>query len=621
MADLSINVQQDSFRVMDFVLGAALGVALSAGAMEIAKISDSVQAALDPPPILSVQVADEGCRPLDQTYGVTRSVQSQNARSAGLREGNVKISEQLTVQRTLDTGLIQEVMRLDDFGQVDLRGLGAWIKITDTVTAALESGGDLSVGPLTDSLKIADTVASILNPLQANLSESLKIADTITVLNTDLFTTLLETVTLVDADQDNQVELVTDETIRISDVVLGSTLNPEQTNQSESLKVQDTVTAAMGNAGDLSITAGSESLKVSDSVVTLLNPEQASTTESLKIADTVTVLLNPEQSSGFDESLKIVDVVLGPTINPEQANSSESLKVQDTPTTTLDPEQISTSESLKVQDVATIVLNPLIATTPATESIKIQDTVTAALWLAASGFDELLHVQDFPTTDLSILVSELLYVQDQVTASAGTGVLVVENLKVADSVSTLLDPEQASGFDESLKIADIVTAQITPLLAAGFDELLHVHDAVTGLTLNPLQTSGFNESLKVQDQIQVGASIQASTNESCKVSDQVLASLDTLLASITESCKVADSASTLVTPLLASGFDEQAKVSDAVVPSITPLLAQVSELLHVEDKQPNFAGPTIIDVEGSYVTKVDVGGSYLPHVDVQGQVE
>jgi hypothetical protein len=657
MADLSINVQQDSFRVRDFLLGAAMGVALSAGLIEIPKISDSVQAALNPPPDLSIQVTTEGCRPLDLVYGVTRYVQSQNALSAGLREGNVKLSETTTALRTLDPGLIQEVMRLDDFGQVDLYGLGAWVKVQDqTPIAVLVSA--ISASGFDESLKVADGPALLtLNPEQgvptqevlklsegpalaalsgSNLSasgfdESLKVDDfgqvdlrgfgawikvadgpalAQLVTTGDLSTgTLTE---LLRVSEGGFVELsVEAEILHVVDTVLGPTLNPLQASPSESLKVQDqTPIALLVAGGDLSQTAGPE---------------------NLKIVDVVTIFINPEQTSGFDESLKVADTVLGPILNPEQATPSESLKIADTVLgPTLDPEQTSTSsESLKVQDTATAVLDPLNAPT-LTESLKVQDTVTPALWLATQAGDETLHVQDsVQNTLLNPLQTsgfdELLHVQDQ-TPNTGSNLAASgfdESLKIADIVTPQLTVLFASGFDESLKIADIATPSITPLLASGFDESLKVQDTVTGLTLNPLQTSGFNELLHVVDQTpQVGASIAPPVlTETCKLADQVFAQLDTLLATPIESLKVADTVLQQITPLLASGFDEQAKISDSISESITPLLAQASESLKIEDKQPNFAGPSIIDVNGSYITKVDVSGSYIPHIDVIGQVE
>jgi hypothetical protein len=658
MADLSINVQQDSFRVRDFLLGAALGVALSAGLIEIPKISDSVQAALNPPPDLSIQVNQEGIRPLDLVYGVTRYVQSQNALSAGLREGNVKLSETPTALRTLDPGLIQEVMRLDDFGQVDLYGLGAWVKVADqTPIAALVSGGDLSAGPLTEPLKIADTATPTLNPLRTSgFDELLHVVDQTPLASLGGLTPGLLT-----------------ESLKIADVVSGPIINPEQASGfDESLKIDDfgqvdlyglgawvkvadqTPIAQLVSGNDLSVGPLTETLTCTDThfdnsatidefelvkiqdqtpLVFLTGGTLSASgfDESLKIADTVLgPLLNPEQTSGFDESLKIADTVLGPTLNPEQATPSESLKIQDTPSTTLDPEQTSTaSESLKVQDIATAVLDPLNALT-LTESLKVQDTVSPALWLAVQAGDENLHVQDsVQNTLLNPLQTsgfdELIHVQDQ-TPNTGSNLAASgfdESLKIADIVTPQLTVLFASGFDESLKVADAATPQLTVLLASGFDESLKVQDAVTGLTLNPLQTSGFNELLHVVDQTpQVGASIAPPVLiETCKLADQVFAQLDTLLATPIESLKVVDTVLQQITPLLASGFDEQAKVSDSISESITPLLAQASESLKIEDKQPNFAGPSIIDVNGSYITKVDVGGSYIPHIDVIGQVE
>jgi hypothetical protein len=553
MADLSINVQQDSYRVSDFVLGAALGVALSAGVMEIGKLSDSVQAALLPPPSLSVQVATEGCRPIDRVYGATRYVQSQNALSAGLYEGHDKVSESLTVRRSLDTGLLQEVprlsdqlsvlrspslivlqetLKLDDFGQVDLYGLGARLKISDAVTVELL--------PLSERMRVLDQVA-------VNYSPIFTVIDSETVLlSEDGWVELsveAEVLHLADAPTasipfSGLSANPGDETVKVADSVatLISSINatPSETLfmydsglvelsvEAEILHLADTVAAAIA-AGNLAATAGPETLKLADTATVLLNPEQTSTaSESLKVADSVSGLtLDPEQTSTPAEALKVqdtvtaqigggafvletlklADTVLGPTLNPEQTSGfDEALKVQDSVTSTLDPEQTSIQESLKLQETVSSNLDPEQTSTPA-EALKVQDSVSVALWLAVQPSDELLHVQDFPTTNLSTSLSELLHVQDTVTASSGSNLVATsaESLKVQDTATIALDPELVT-VTEGLKVSESVSAVLTTVIAS-VGEALSIADQPS-VSLTPEQQS-VSELLHVSDTVQV----------------------------------------------------------------------------------------------------------------------
>src|SRR5215472_3422183 len=242
MPDLSVTVNPEGKRVLDFVLGAALGVAVSFGVMENPlHVQDTVTAALNPPPNLSVQAPDEGCRPRDRVYGATRFVASQNQLEAGNYEAHVKISESLTVLRDIDTGLLQEVPRLAEWGQVDLYGPGAYLKIADTVTASISSGSDLSASGFDELLHVQDTqTAQMSLLLAAGFDEALVVGD------------------------GGFVELgISDEYVKLADTVTAS-INPENTSGFDEL---------------------------------------------LHVQDTATVFVNPEQTSGFDELLHVQDTV------------------------------------------------------------------------------------------------------------------------------------------------------------------------------------------------------------------------------------------------------------------------------------------------------------------------
>jgi hypothetical protein len=456
VADLSINVQQDAFRVRDFVLGAAMGVALSAGVLEIAKIADTVQAALNPPPNLSVQVADEGCRPIDRVYGAMRYVQSQNALSAGLYESHVKLSETPTALRTLDPGLLQEVLRLDEFGQVDLRGLGAWVKVADqTPIAALVSGGDLSTGPLTEPLKLAETATPLLDSLQASgFDESLKIADAGFVeLSVDAeILHLVETVTpAITPEQASGF----DESLKIADVVLGPVLNPEQASPSELLHVVDaTPLVSLSGSGVLSASGFDESLKVQDTATVVLTPLNAPTlTEALKVQDIVSPALWLGVQAG-DETLHVQDSVSNPLLTPLQtAGFDELLHVQDSVLTGANIAGQAT-ESLKIADSASPILDPE----------------------RASGFDESLKIADSSAQTLDPLqtaLTESLKLSETALPALSSGTTLTETLKLADTAQAALD--LTVSVAEAVKVADSGTGQLT-LLRASVAELVHVTD-------------------------------------------------------------------------------------------------------------------------------------------------
>ncbi len=528
---------------------------------------------------LSVLVTAEALRDREFIYGATRYVQSQNALSAGLREGQVKLAE--TVLGPTLTPLIAapaESLKIATSGQVDLYGLGAWVKVQDTVQVLLFSG--ITALPAADSLKMADTVTAAFPSVDLSVlvtAESLKIATS------------------------GQVDIYG----------LGAWV-----------KVQDTVTAQLvGPGGDLSVTVGVETLHLADTdsgFVELLSDE------AILLADTVTPSITPEQTSGFDELLHVQDTAT-PRLTPEQTPVLlDSLKIQDVLTSSITPEFASGfDELLHVQDTVTTSLNPLF-TSIVLESGKLADTVTQTLDpLQTTVTFESLKVQDQVLTggDLNVIltageslkladtattllnplfavtVSELLHVQDQVLTGGDLNVILTvgESGKLADTSAQTLDPLQTTVTEVTVKTSDSLTAQLDTLLASLAGELLHVQDTVfTGgdlqvtLTeplkladtvttlLNPLQTSGFDELLHIQDQVSTGAGLSVLVPaDALKLADLVTAARD-LEATVTESLKLAD----LVSPALwlaISVPNEALALADTSTAFVTPLRAVVTQ--------------------------------------------
>ena len=554
MADLSVNVTPDTKRVLDFVLGAALGVAVSFGVLENPlHIQDTVTAALAPPPVLNASGFDENARLRDQVFGATRFTQSQNQGSAGNEEYRLKLADTVTAQRDLDTGLVREVPRLAEFGQVDLYGLGAKIRITDGPAIA-DFTPPIQITVPAESGKLADTATAQVTVLFASgFDELLHVQDGGWAdLGSDESLKLSDSVTAALSSGGDLSVSVSQELGHLADTVFASE-NPEQTSGfDELLHLQDTATTLLNPE---QTSSASESAKVADVVTASINPENASGfDELLHVSDSVTVVLNPENASGFDELLHAQDTVTASMVGGGDLSVSvgqETLHLAETVTVLLNPEQTSGfDELLHVQDVATTLLNPEQAS-GFDELGHLQDVATVLLNPEqASGFDELLHVQDTPTPTLdpeqTSSPSELLHVQDTVTAAMGGLFVTVtqELLHVQDTPSTLLNPENASGFDELLHVQDTATPSLNPEQTSSASELLHVQDVVTAFMTGPGDIS---------------------------------------IVAGPESAKLADTVIAVLTPLLASGFDESAKLADQISERLNPLQASVTEQVTCAD--------------------------------------
>jgi len=571
---------------------------------------------------LSVLVQSEVDRPRDRIYGITRSVQSQNARSAGLAENPLHLAETVTAvvntslsvsltetirsrdwiygsardstaaQRT--AGLVEGPVELSDGGRAEFIGPGAALKISDQVSVWMS---DIYQA---EAMRVADFIyGAALGPPATTLSVGLR------EQAVEINEFLAQLIILV----------VPAESVRIAAgpgvVDLIDSFDPV-------LHIQDTVTAALQAGTDLNRAVTDESLKVSDSLTVLENPESAEPAlDSLRLVDQVLgPTLTPEQTSGFDDTIKISDSVTTQLTQLLASGFDETLHVVDTDLSASmgGLSVVVTQESLKLQDSAFVLENPE-QTSGVDEALRVSDSVAASLdqeqvsgvdenlkvsesvsaqltKLFASGFDELVHLVE---TDLSVSMGGLLAFIPADTARVQDAVTVVEDpeqangfnesLKVQETVSGLLNPEQASGFDELLRVQDAASAQLLLLLAFGFDELFHVQDTVqaTEGSAGLINANPGDEPLHVQDQpfASITPEFSLVTADTLKLADVVTAALQLAEGTTVESAKLAD-AVTVSIGLDAGALLETLHLQDVVVESrLSPLLVTVTDLLFI----------------------------------------
>jgi hypothetical protein len=362
---------------------------------------------------------------------------------------------------------IQETLRLSASGRIDLIGLGAALKLGDTVTAALVGGApDLTCAIPDDVLKVQDTVSASLTVLQVALTgEALTVQDTLQASSGVLLGT------------------PADESLKVQDALSASLTVLQVAVADEPLKVQDSLQAS---SGGLLATPSDEALKVQDPVgaqLTVLQP--AVLTEALKVQDSVTGQLDTLQVTVGAESLKVQDTLLASSGGLLASPPDENLKVQDTLSAQLTVLQRQlTDETLRLGDTANGELTPLLVTIGA-ESLKLADQVTAGSNPAVSVTQEAIKVSDALTGQLDTLeanLSESVRIADTVTALSGLAVLVAESIRILESTPVgRLDPLQQTPT-ESLHVVDTLTVVLFDFTAlnANLTEIVHLQDMILG---------------------------------------------------------------------------------------------------------------------------------------------
>ncbi len=619
------SIFSESLKVVDSVLGLTLDPE-EAIPTENLKIVDSVLLTLDPEetaPSEVLKVSDTAVGSLDPeqaSFSEALKVVDVVAPSLDPEEASfiesLKVSDDLSVIRltgqidaaptqeslkVVDTALVTlnpeqatpvESVKTDDGGFVELRGLGNPIKIIDgPVVAVLATTGDNLTASPSESLKVVDTVTAAIG-LVASLTESLKVVDSGEAeLIRDETIRISE---FLDAILGGALTAGPSESLKVADVVLGLTLNPEQVNTSESLKVADTVSATIGLIQSLS-----EALKVVDAPAVLLNPEQATPSESLKVSDEASAIRVDEGT-----------LVGTPPVEP--------VKVADSVSVTLNPESANTSETLKVSDVLSVAIE-LIASL--NEALKAVDTASVAVQLATQLTESLIVSDGTPVGRLNpiqvIVIDSLKVADEQPVGTPGSTLTAqpIEPLKIADTPITSLNPEETAPT-ESLKVVDTVVVAVQ--LAVDVNESCIISDGTPSGRLNPLQIT-ISESFKVVDTLTTGTVLPASASESLKVVDTVAAQVDPEERALSESIGVSDLVIVVLTPE-ETALSEGVGVSDEVQASLAVLIVNLTEPLTVFDQIPRFGGPGQIETVGLYQTSLStVTGSYVTSIEVVGE--
>ncbi len=555
------------------------GIASSLFDKEHVKVSDSVTAVLN----LGVIVAQEALTPVDgppsasrQDTGLSQTVTAENIKIAdtatpALTPELASVSEAVGLTDTATAMIVllanlQESIILDDIGQGIAQLLGVvhisdgppiaalvsgnslaseapaeQLKISDTVTASRGLTASLTE-PLTpvdsvtaiqdhtatpsESLKLADTPTTLLNPEQASVSEALRIADTVSASRT------------IDVT-------IAAEALRVVDAVLGPTLDPLQASGAEALRIQDQVQSSAFLQGS----PADENLKIADGPPSArLNPLQATAalTEGLRIVDTsLTTRFTLLQVAAPSENVKISDRVniLQASIN-EQLRLSDTgrgivqligtLRIQDTVIAQIGNQlSVAPSETLKLAEVllqpertpyeATVTEALKLGWTTSEaeytrdEYVRVQDTVNVNL--AAPGdlstlFAETLKLADAASMnrDLERLAAEALTPADAVTAARDFEASLTEPLTPADAVTAIQD--HIASVAEGLIVADSASGQVHPEEGAPTADALRILDAPSVSLSNPADESTSQaETVKVTESLQVARDLEATLEE------------------------------------------------------------------------------------------------------------
>lgn len=573
------------------------------------------------PELLAVPV-EVGAKVVDTILNVFLTVLLATVPAETLKVADGPVTAELVTIVGDESANPSDSLKIGASGRIELIGLGNPIHVVDgPVTAALVTGEDLARNVGDESLKVADGLVNrFLDPIQTSVSDSLKVIDQTppTVAMGAMATALEEPAKvgasgfaeLIDTGERIRVSdgpvvpaltgadlsrAISDESLKVADVVVNRFLDPLLASASDSLKVQDQTppSATLTTLGDLSRAVTAESLAVQD-----LGFVELSRDETLKLADSLTASITPEFALGVAEGLKVVDQTppsasLG---NLDAGLLAESLKVVDTLTNrTLDPEQASLSEALKVVDTVILRIDPI--QTLLSDSLKVVDGPVLPLIGGNLGIavpDESLKVVDQSPTRrldplfLSVQAESLKVVDSIVSAIDPELVSVSEALTVVDTIiGRTLDPEQTALSDSLTVVDTILGPTLTPEITSLSEALRPADGPVQATIAGPGEVQISSDSLKVVDTV-IGTRldpVQASPSESLKVQDQTpLVSLATGVLITAEALKVSDSASARLDPLQSSALADGLRVSDSVSAFLTTLLASIpAEALHVVD--------------------------------------
>jgi hypothetical protein len=424
---------------------------------------------------LSVLVTAENQRLRDFVYGASRSTGANTPLASGNLEGILHLADGPPLARLNPYPLLipAEGLKLAASGQVDLYGLGAKVRVQDTVTALLVQGFD--AGP-----------------------EPLKVGEELFLSITPIFQTLTEVYHLTDVGPDSQAEFLNEDTVKLAEAL--SVAMDLVASPTEALKAADT---ASGQTTPILASAGPEALKVADSLTAGMDISAPTLTEALRVADLATPA-QEEIATGGPEALHVTDS-LSAVVDLLATPAGEALKVADSATGILDLVAPVLAEALKLADaVLGPTENPLQAA-PADEPLHVQDQALTGNDLSVTiNPTEVLRLADTATATLNPLfaaaLSEALKLVESLTATEDPLVAApTEAARLAETLSGSLDPLQAAPAPEAVHVADQQPpgASMGGLALQAADEACHVVD-VAQASLDPLQAVP-GEALRLQE--------------------------------------------------------------------------------------------------------------------------
>jgi hypothetical protein len=518
-------------------------------------------------PTLTITIPSESLKISDDATG-----QLVSEPTVVVTSENVKLSDSGIAAQLISNDLTSsqsESSAIDDLGQGFTQMVGV-VHVVDQLTAVIGETG-LETVFVTDSLKIADSLTVLREPLGAALIESLKIDDA-----TNNWAQIYEPETIkisevVSVVIGDMVVAIGQESLKISDSitasVFGSLVVPAESIRIDDLgegvtklfgviHVVDQITAVMGAEGAITASA-TENLKISDSITALREPLEVGQTSTIKISDSVTASVGDIGVAVSQEALKISEFFQG-SEDPLNTSATESLKISDA-VTALSGMGASVAENLKIYDSVTAFLDAVVSLA---ENLKISESVQVAR-------------EPFEASK-----TENVKISDSITAVVGDiGTATQESLKVSESLQLTIDPLQLNQTS-TVKISDSVQAAIT--LEAAAADGLKISDSVT-TSLGLIAT--LQEDIKVGDSVQaVRYPLEVNQTETVKVSDQLNASStnDLFVSTVQESLKVADVVNIVENPL-ETARSESPKVSDSVLVLLPTLVALVEENVKIND--------------------------------------
>jgi hypothetical protein len=463
-----------------------------------------------------------------------------------ISEGGLHISDTVTaaiVEFTLSRAVTAENVKVHDTAAVVLNPLQATtpaseaLQLTDTPTVVLDLGALPS-----ESVKVVDTATTLLNPLETSQSDSLKVVDALTGQVVLLANVASESLKIVDVNISRATLLgvihIEDGPV-IANMGGGIVTRPPD----EELVIRDTLTVSRGLTASVS-----ESLTIADAL-TVSRGLTASLTEPLTLAETHAELLNPLQAETDGEDLKVTDSP-NEQLTLLQVSVSESLKLSESAAG-----GTSTLSVLVAQEVIHAVDRVIILSAVIGESLRLVD-----VGFGRSTLLGVVHVVDGPPI---VNLSNLL----------GTG--PSESLRITDSLSVVRTPLETT-VSETLRLGTSGDVELTR------DEELRISEALFVSLAAPTDLSvAVQEPLEIADALTARRGLDVLVGaESLAIVDTPIPLLDELVT-LTEPLSIVDTV--LVSRDLSPEPSESLVIADAVTPTLDPLEPSASDTLIVAD--------------------------------------